>query len=369
MTRVRRVAAVVTTLAAAVLATTAQSAHAGPTPEGGTPRAAAVSPGVTHLHLHVAGCDTCRITLQRAVTGNPDVWSSRTKHIGSDHRVSWTVSSRKTHGMSFVLLAPWGGNTGSVPNLVTRYRGAAIDSAVSQAQARAARRADGCWAGTTVDDVTLDFRVARIKARDLGGQPTTIPLAWAPHTLSSWKPASRTYRGTIGNQDAFYCTRPKTTQVTFTVPGCAGCQIGVMNGARRVENTWSAGPKVVHNGSVSFRVPRPLTRGISATVLGPWEGATGYTTMLAWRYAGHRVGDAVTFADARAQTKGSPCWGGTTSKSLTIPLTVRKVTVPGTTGPAAGTIAYADVTQSWLRPLLPAGKGVIGSQEVITCRK
>ncbi len=43
--------------------------------------------------------------------------------------------------------------------------------------------------------------------------------------------------------------------------------------------------------------------------------------------------------------------------------------MPGTTGPAAGSIAYADVTQPWLTPMLPAGKGVIGSQEVITCDK
>jgi hypothetical protein len=91
--------------------------------------------------------------------------------------------------------------------------------------------------------------------------------------------------------------------------------------------------------------------------------------MLAWRYAGHHVGDPVTFHDARSQSRGTPCWGGTTSKSLTIPLTIRKVTVPGTTGPAAGTIAYADVTQSWLKPMYDAGKGVIGSQEVIACDK
>jgi hypothetical protein len=104
-------------------------------------------------------------------------------------------------------------------------------------------------------------------------------------------------------------------------------------------------------------------------VLAPWEGATGYTTVVAWRYPGHQPGDPVTFPDARSQTAGSPCWGGTTAADLTIPLTVRKVTVPGTTGPTDGTIAYAHVTQSWLRPLLPAGKGVLGSQAVITCRK
>jgi hypothetical protein len=125
----------------------------------------------------------------------------------------------------------------------------------------------------------------------------------------------------------------------------------------------------VHSGSVTFRVPRPMTRGITATVIGPWEGATGYTTVVAFRYVGHQAGDPVSFADARAQHRGSPCWGGTSSKDVTLTLTTRKVTVPGTTGPTAGTIAYADVTQSWLKPMMDAGKGVLGSQEVIVCRK
>jgi hypothetical protein len=125
----------------------------------------------------------------------------------------------------------------------------------------------------------------------------------------------------------------------------------------------------VRGDSVSFRVPRSLTRGLTATLVAPWEGTTGYTALIAFRYGGHQVGDPVDFADARAQTEGSPCWGGTSSKAATVQLTTRKVRVPGTTGPTAGTIAYADVSQSWLKPLLPAGKGVIGSQEVITCRK
>ena len=112
-----------------------------------------------------------------------------------------------------------------------------------------------------------------------------------------------------------------------------------------------------------------MTNGLTGTVVAPWEGTTGYTTVIAFRYAGHHVGDAVDFADARAQHRGSPCWGGTSSKDVTLRLTTRKVTVPGTTGPAAGTIAYADVTQSWSKPMMHAGKGVLGSQEIIACRR
>ncbi len=143
----------------------------------------------------------------------------------------------------------------------------------------------------------------------------------------------------------------------------------VMNGAFRPENIWAAEPRQVSSGEVTFRVPRPLTKGITATVVAPWEGTTGYTTVVAFRYAGHQVGDPVSFSDARDQRRGSPCWGGTTSKNVTLALTTRQVTVPGTTGPAAGTIAYADVTQPWLKPMMRGRKGVLGSQEIIACRK
>jgi hypothetical protein len=368
MTRVRRVAAVVVTLVAAALATTTQGeAHAAS--DGGSNGSADRALATTSLHIHVTGCNRCTLALQHAVTGQPKVWTSKPQRIGADEVASFRLLTSRTHGLSFVLRAPWQGDTGAVPNIVTRYRGQKVDNRVTLAEARQGTHAEGCWAGTPVGSLRLSFHVARVRARTVTGEPTQIPLAYATHTMSSWKPMVKTYKGTIANQDAFYCTKPKTTKVTFSAPGCSGCEIGVMNGARRIENTWAAGSKTVVTGSVSFRVPRPLTRGVSATVVAPWEGNTGFTTMIAWRYAGHQVGDPVTFQDARAQTKGSPCWGGTTSTRLTIPLTIRKVTVAGTTGPTSGTIAYADITQTWLKPLLTAAKGVIGSQEIITCRK
>jgi hypothetical protein len=368
MTRVRRargIAALLTTMAAVALATTAQGdAHANTTTDTGRSAPAKVS-----IRLHIAGCDHCQVQLQHAITRGPKVWTSKQKTVGADHVVRYRVRRSLTHGMSFVLRAPWEGNTGAVPNMVTRYAGHAVDTFVSRHAARHADRAEGCWAGASTDAVRLSFRVARVPARTLDGHRTHVPLAYATHSMSSWKPAVSTFKGTIGNQDAFYCSTPKTTKLTLAAPGCNGCEIGVMNGARRIENTWAAEPKKVAHGEVTFRVPRPATRGLTATVTAPWEGTTGYTTVVAFRYAHHRSGDAVTFADARSQTRGTPCWGGTHRADLTLPLTVRQVRVGGTTGPTAGSIAYVDDTQSWLKPMMHAGKGVLGSQEVITCRK
>jgi hypothetical protein len=369
MTRVRRVrglAAVLATVVAAALATTAQSeAHASGASGAGAQRAAR-----TTLHLHVTGCDRCSVQLWQAIDGRPTVWHSARQKIGADHQAVFRLPTRRTHGMSFTLDAPWAKGLGAVPNIVTRYRGHAVDTKVTRKQARAGKRAEGCWAGTSTSGrLDLHFAVSRVTIRTLTGQRGPAPLAYATHTMSSWKPMVKTFKGMIGNQDAFYCRRPRTTKLTFSAPGCDGCEIQVMNGAYRPENIWSTDPRQVRSGEVSFRIPRPLTKGISATVVAPWEGATGYTTVVAFRYAGHRPGDPVTFADARDQRRGSPCWGGTTSKNVTVALTTRKVTVPGTTGPAAGTIAYARVTQPWLKPMMRGHKGVLGSQEIIACRK
>jgi len=38
--------------------------------------------------------------------------------------------------------------------------------------------------------------------------------------MSSWGPVVKTYKGMIANQEAFYCTRPQESKVTFEAPGC-----------------------------------------------------------------------------------------------------------------------------------------------------
>jgi hypothetical protein len=367
MTRVRRIqgiAAVLATLIAAALATTAQSEAHAATGDGGAATAAR-----TTVHVHITGCDSCSVQLQQALNGKLHVWTSAEQKIGSDHQATFGVRTDRTRGLSFVLRAPWEGNTGAVSNIVTRYAGHQVDARVSRAAARRASHAEGCWAGTTLDDVRLDFHVARVKGRTLDGHRTQIPLAYATHTMSSWKPSVSTFKGTIGNQDAFYCTRPPMTRLTIRAANCNGCQIGVMNGALRPENTWAADPQTMtddHN-RILVRVPQNRTRGLSITAYGPWEGATGYTTVVAFRYAGQTHRSHVDLTTARGARRGSPCWGGTHQAALTLRLAIKKVRTGGTTGPTNGTIAYAQVTQPWLHPMIRAYRGILGSQEVIAC--
>jgi hypothetical protein len=372
MTRVRRVAAVVVTLAATVLATTAQNDAHGATSAAEAATVVPAKPTTTHLHLHVAGCDTCRITLQRAVTGVRHVWTSTPKRVGSDHRVSWTVPASRTRGMSFVLRAPWAGNTGAVPNLVTRYGGAQVDSQVTAEAARHGRHAEGCWAGTQLDDVTLDFRVRKIDGSTLTGEPTKIPLAYATHTMSSWKPMVKAYRGTIGNQDAFYCTKPPTTKLVMSVPGCGGCIFHLYDGARRPENTWQSRARTVIDDVVTFVVPRPHTHGLSVSVLAPWDNkpySTGYATMVAFRYAGEQPGSTIDYATARSKSHAFGCWAGISAAQVTLPVVVRKVMVGGTVGRTHGSIAYVPTQQESWGPRQDTWKGVLGTQDVLACHK
>src|SRR4249919_632101 len=156
MIRLPRVAAVIVTLAAAALATTAQGdAHAATAPTA-TAKAAH-----THLVLHVTGCDGCFIAAQQAVNGRLHVWTSPTKRVGSDQQVAFDLRTSHTHGLSFLIEAPWEGNTGAISNIVTRYAGHGGGTFVSRAAARRGSRAEGCWAGTTADHVRLDFHVSR----------------------------------------------------------------------------------------------------------------------------------------------------------------------------------------------------------------
>ena len=115
-------------------------------------------------------------------------------------------------------------------------------------------------------------------------------------------------------------------------------------------------------------LPARRTWGMSATVVAPWEGFTGYRTTVAWRYNGERVGDTVTLDEAVTKTKASACWEGVRSREVVVPLVVEKVRVRGQRKEVDGSIAFVPTTQSWLAPMRRVWDGVLGSQDVNICR-
>ncbi|MBA2953288.1 hypothetical protein GON03_03110 [Nocardioides sp. MAH-18] len=182
------------------------------------------------------------------------------------------------------------------------------------------------------------------------------------------------YAGTaaLPSAEADSQTAPRTTTLTFEVPDCEGCELSLVQSrwdddARYGVRTWNGPDATVEDGTATVTVRTSRTWGLSVLVSTPWDGQLAAETTVAWRYAGHDVGDEVTFADARDERKASACWEGTRRGDVTIPLTVRQVRVEGVHGPVAGTIAFATETQSWLQPMRRTFRGVLASQDVNVC--
>lgn len=162
------------------------------------------------------------------------------------------------------------------------------------------------------------------------------------------------------------------TTLTFTVDDCEGCEVQLVNARSTLDadvvHVWQSRTKEVRDGEVTFTIPARRTWGMSATVVAPWEGFTGYRTTVAWRYNGERVGDTVTLDEAVTKTKASACWEGVRSREVVVPLVVEKVRVRGQKKEVDGSIAFVPTTQSWLAPMRRVWDGVLGSQDVNICR-
>jgi len=162
------------------------------------------------------------------------------------------------------------------------------------------------------------------------------------------------------------------TALTFTVEDCEGCEVQLVNARSTLDadvvHVWQSRTKEVRAGEVTFRIPTRRTWGMSATVVAPWEGFTGYRTTVAWRYNGELVGDIVTLEEAVTKKRASACWEGVRTREVTVPLVVEKVRVRGVRTEVDGSIAFVPTTQSWLPPMRRAPEGVLGSQDVNICR-
>jgi hypothetical protein len=161
----------------------------------------------------------------------------------------------------------------------------------------------------------------------------------------------------------------KTTALTIAIRSCEGCEVTLISYSdANPEDGWASDAHVVQNGKAAFVVPTERTVGMSVTVHTPWEGQTGYATMMVFRYQGLVPGDRIGFNRARTMKKASGCWAGTNKEEVTLRFKVRRVNVAGVHERVPGQIAWAPTTQVWLRPILPVYGGVLGGQDVILCR-
>ena len=195
--------------AAALLATTSIIAAVVAPAASGAP---VVRPGAaprTTVTLVVTGCDGCTMGVQRAINTDstvtpqrPTYWNGRKAKVTAG-RVTFSVPTAYTAGMSFTITAPWQGDTGYVPNVVLG-KSSTVGGRVTPAKAENRKLSTACWAGTSSATATIHVRVTRVMVEGYT-KPEPVPLAWASPTVPTVGPLGRTFSGTLGNQEAYYC--------------------------------------------------------------------------------------------------------------------------------------------------------------------
>ena len=166
----------------------------------------AASPTTT-ITLKVTGCEGCMVGAQRAITGgNPSKITPATPTFweGTPVKVKSGVATLKvptvnTSGMSFTITAPW--QTANFVSNIVLGSARPAGSTVTSSQQAATTQATACWAGTAKTAVTIKVQV--VKASLSGG--ATAASAWATPTVATVGALADTTKGTLGNQEAFYC--------------------------------------------------------------------------------------------------------------------------------------------------------------------
>jgi hypothetical protein len=166
------------------------------------------APRGTTITITVRGCDGCTIGVQRALSGDttirpsaPTYWDGRSAKVRGG-RVTLSVPTSLTPGMSFTIRAPWEGNTNYVANIVLGSGQAG--ARVSEAEASRTRPATACWAGTAAASARFTVEVRPVDVEGIGGRVTGI-RAWASPQVATAGPLKSAPSGLLGNQDAFYC--------------------------------------------------------------------------------------------------------------------------------------------------------------------
>jgi hypothetical protein len=194
----------------AAMATVMGLALAGPaqgappsTEFGRAATSAAAGRPTTLLVLRVDRCPHCPAYVQQALDDGT-YWTSRTHRVRAGH-VRLRVPTHRTHGMTFILNPRWANVTNAATNVVTRYANTQVGDRVSNRVAKDKRRATACWAGTDARRVRMVVRAVRFRGPAVEGGQGYALRAWFQPMRSATPYWSRTYRGSLGNQDAYFC--------------------------------------------------------------------------------------------------------------------------------------------------------------------
>jgi hypothetical protein len=159
---------------------------------------------MTTIVLRVTTCAHCPIFVQQALDDGT-YWTSRTHHVRAG-KVTFLLPTRRTRGMTFGSNPRWPNVTDAVTNIVTRYAHTKPGQIISNDVARHKKRATACWSGTSQPRIVMQVRIVKFSARAIGGGPGHAMRAWFKPMKSSLPPMTHTWRGTLGNQDAYFCS-------------------------------------------------------------------------------------------------------------------------------------------------------------------
>jgi hypothetical protein len=169
----------------------------------GTNASATSAPNTT-LTLKIANCEGCVIGLTSVMAADyEDLWSSPEKKV-KNGEVTFKVPTDRTAGLSIGVEAPWEGAVPAHTIVALRYKGYGVGDKVSYSDIKTAKKASGCWAGTTETDATLKVVVKKVTVQGNMG-PVTGSIAFTKLTQPYLQPMQPTPKGVLATQDVFGC--------------------------------------------------------------------------------------------------------------------------------------------------------------------
>jgi hypothetical protein len=159
----------------------------------------------TTITLKISNCDGCAVqpTLLRTDADGTTVTYTGTKTKVRNGVAVMKVPTANTPGMSFLLNGPSPERINALPVIVTQYQGFKPGSVVTPAQAKAAKKASGCWIGTSASSITLRARAmtVRFPTFPADGTTTAVKTAWLVPTTDAVSGFGPAIKGVLGTQN------------------------------------------------------------------------------------------------------------------------------------------------------------------------
>ena len=154
--------------------------------------------------------------------------------------------------------------------------------------------------------------------------------------------------------------------MVLDVTDCDGCTVVLIRSRRNGTVAYDSPTKTVRHGRVTFTTPTRHTHGLLAIVQVPDSNVPGL--MVGFRYGGNRVGSHVGVRKVAGETKGFPCWAGTSRSRVTIPVRVHHF-VPESDGERPFYTAWATKSQRTYPTAVEAYGGSMPTFDVLPCSR